>query len=487
MALIQRVIISAVLIVANMVQLPTPAHAADITFSCSPDPTPGSDDRATQTINISVTTTIQVNNCNFAYTSGSVSPAMNGSYIAGGQLFTITGAGSLNVYVAGSYGKVWTITSSIVTAPSNSSVPTVSGTSRNGQVLSTTNGSWSGSPTSFSYQWQRASTSNGTYSDISGATSSTYTLTVNDIGQYLRSKVTASNSAGSSSATSTSSTQIGKSLQSSLSFSSSVTSKSFPYSTSLVFTPSGGSGTGVISYAIPLGGTAAGCALSGDTSTVTVSASSAGTCLLQATKANDSNYESATSSTVTFTFSKSSQQPVVITTLAVNYGSNLTLNISGGSTGGTPNYRVSSGYCSISGSILTPTNVGSCAITANLPTDTNYLAETSTATTITISRGVSSANVELDIGNPFYRQTKNVSVTASTAGKVTFQVNGKNLPRCVKLSVNAGNSFTAICPYKPATNGVVRISAVFSPTDPLINSTTVISSPYMISRRTNLR
>lgn len=483
----QRALFSAVLLVAHIAYTPNPAHAADITFSCTPDPTPGTDDRASQTLNISATTTIQVNNCSFAYTSGSVSPAMSGTYIAGGQLFTISGAGSLNVYVAGSYGKVWTITSSIATTPSNSSIPTLSGTLRNGQVLSTTNGSWSGSPTSFSYQWQRASTSNGTYSDISGATSSTYTLTVNDIGQFLKSKVTATNSAGSSFALSAASTQVGKSLQSPLSFTSSSTSKSYPYSSALVFSPLGGSGTGVISYAIAAGGTASGCSLSGDTSTVTLSASSAGTCLLQATKASDAGYESATSSALTFTFSKSVQQPIVITTTSANYGSNLSLSISGGSTGGSPNYRVSSGSCTVSGSILAPTNVGSCVITANLPADSNYFAETSTATTVTISRGVSTASLGLDIGNPVYRQTKNISFTASSAGKVTFQVNGKNLPRCIKLSVNSGNVYTATCPFKPSTNGVVRISAIFFPSDPLINGTTVVSAPYAVSRRSSLR
>ena len=39
-------------------------------------------------------------------------------------------------------------------APSNSGVPVVSGSAQQGDVLTTSNGSWSGSPTSYAYQWQ---------------------------------------------------------------------------------------------------------------------------------------------------------------------------------------------------------------------------------------------------------------------------------------------------------------------------------------------
>jgi hypothetical protein len=60
------------------------------------------------------------------------------------------------------------------TAPSNSAVPTVSGTATVGNALSTTNGTWSdsdGDSRTYSYQWYRASDSSGTgETAISGAT-----------------------------------------------------------------------------------------------------------------------------------------------------------------------------------------------------------------------------------------------------------------------------------------------------------------------------
>lgn len=48
---------------------------------------------------------------------------------------------------------------------------------------------------SLTYQWKITSSSNGTYEDISTATSGTYTPTVGDVGKYIKCEVTASGSA----------------------------------------------------------------------------------------------------------------------------------------------------------------------------------------------------------------------------------------------------------------------------------------------------
>ena len=84
-------------------------------------------------------------------------------------------------------------------APVNSVLPVVSGTPRTGSTLTATSGSWAGSPT-FAYQWQRASTSSGTYSNIGSAINSTYVLTDSDIGKYIKVSVVATNGVGSVSA-----------------------------------------------------------------------------------------------------------------------------------------------------------------------------------------------------------------------------------------------------------------------------------------------
>ena len=82
-------------------------------------------------------------------------------------------------------------------APVNTVAPVISGTAVVGQTLSSTTGTWTGTPTpTFSYQWRRGGV------DIGGATSSTYTLVSADAGQNITCVVTATNTAGSASATS---------------------------------------------------------------------------------------------------------------------------------------------------------------------------------------------------------------------------------------------------------------------------------------------
>jgi hypothetical protein len=89
-----------------------------------------------------------------------------------------------------------------VSKPANTGLPTISGTTKQGQALTASNGSWSHSPTSYAYQWRRCNSSGAICLDISGATSSSRTLALADAGSTIRLVVTASNSAGSASATS---------------------------------------------------------------------------------------------------------------------------------------------------------------------------------------------------------------------------------------------------------------------------------------------
>lgn len=84
-----------------------------------------------------------------------------------------------------------------IQAPTNSTLPTISGTKIEGQTLTATSGTWTNNPTAYAYQWLR----NGTA--ISGATAQTYVLQQADVTTNISVRVTASNSGGSNSATST--------------------------------------------------------------------------------------------------------------------------------------------------------------------------------------------------------------------------------------------------------------------------------------------
>jgi hypothetical protein len=89
------------------------------------------------------------------------------------------------------------------TAPSNTAPPTISGTTRAGETLTATSGTWSGStPMTFAYRWLRCNSSGNNCSRISGATTQTYRLSNADAGRTIRISVTATNSDGSSNATS---------------------------------------------------------------------------------------------------------------------------------------------------------------------------------------------------------------------------------------------------------------------------------------------
>jgi hypothetical protein len=87
--------------------------------------------------------------------------------------------------------------------PKNTGVPVISGTPRVGQTLTTSDGSWSGNPTSFTYQWQRCDVDNlVACTNVAGATAKTYVLHLVDLGFRLRVAVTAHNAKGLATATS---------------------------------------------------------------------------------------------------------------------------------------------------------------------------------------------------------------------------------------------------------------------------------------------
>jgi hypothetical protein len=90
-----------------------------------------------------------------------------------------------------------TITANVFTAPVNTVAPSITGTAQEGQTVTCSTGTWTGTPTiTYAYQWMR----NG--SNIGSATNSTYTLVTADVSQSITCQVTATNGFGSANATS---------------------------------------------------------------------------------------------------------------------------------------------------------------------------------------------------------------------------------------------------------------------------------------------
>jgi hypothetical protein len=83
-----------------------------------------------------------------------------------------------------------------IAAPVNSATPVISGNAVTGQTLSASNGSWTNSPSAYSYQWSQCDASGNGCASIAGATSSSYVAAAADVAHTLRVTVTAANAGG---------------------------------------------------------------------------------------------------------------------------------------------------------------------------------------------------------------------------------------------------------------------------------------------------
>ena len=94
-------------------------------------------------------------------------------------------------------------------APVNETEPSISGIAANGQTLTASPGSWSGTtPITFTYQWRRCNDDGADCTDVGGASGQTYVLGSDDVGKRIRVHVTASNTDGTSNALSNATSEV---------------------------------------------------------------------------------------------------------------------------------------------------------------------------------------------------------------------------------------------------------------------------------------
>jgi len=127
-------------------------------------------------------------------------------------------------------------------APVNTVAPAVTGTATQGQTLTVSNGTWSNTPTSYTYQWQHTTT------NISGATSSTYVLDATYVGETIRCVVTATNVTGSASATSNATSAVAALVSAPVATAVPVVSGTASVGQTLTTTNGTWTGTGSITY-----------------------------------------------------------------------------------------------------------------------------------------------------------------------------------------------------------------------------------------------
>lgn len=171
---------------------------------------------------------------------------------------------------------------------------TVVTSARVGNVLVADSGSWYNScGISYTYQWSSSDSQNGTFTNISGASTATYTAAAGDSGKWLRIGVTGTS--GGQSATAYRTIQVAAVVGTTAQASLTLPSASAPKGTQITLAATGGSGTGALTYTF----TGTGCSIV----LGKLSSTSTGSCVVTATKAGDATYLAA-SVTTTFTFTE---------------------------------------------------------------------------------------------------------------------------------------------------------------------------------------
>ena len=229
--------------------------------------------------------------------------------------------------------------------------------------------------------------------------------------------------------------------QASLSMTS-ASSGSSPYAITL--TSSGGSGTGAVTYSVT-NGTASGCVI---TSGV-LSASSAGTCLVTATKAADADYLATSSPAQTVTFGKNSQ--------TITFASNPGFAAKGGYHY-TPSATSTSGLavtvtsattsvCTITSGDVSFVGTGTCTLDANQAGNSSYNAAPQVTQSITVVNLAFSAGAD---GTGTNASTVTASSDTSTSSGsqllvlVAFTSNNSSTACASSITASSGGTLSAV-------------------------------------------
>jgi hypothetical protein len=146
-------------------------------------------------------------------TSSTVEVRLNGNLIYQTSAASLGAAGVSTAQIGNdTASQAFTIVADTITmengatAPSppvNTAPPVISGTAQEGQTVTASSGTWTGTqPITYAYQWLRCDSTGANCAAIDAATSSSHAVTSTDVGNTLRVKVTATNSVGSAAATS---------------------------------------------------------------------------------------------------------------------------------------------------------------------------------------------------------------------------------------------------------------------------------------------
>lgn len=267
--------------------------------------------------------------------------------------------------------------------------------------------------------------------------------------------VVATNKAGDSNYSASASVNLTITITKAAQASLTITTTSATYATTLSLQTSGGSGGGAVSYSVVSGV----CTIAGTTLTPT----GAGTCVISATKATDTNYTAISSSNTTVNIARGSQSTVSISnSTSISYSGTLTLSATGGSSSATGYvFATSTSGCSVSGGVLSTTlgATSTCAISAYKVGDSDWLDSNTATATITVIKAnqVSTMNVPSGVTLTYNNQTgldlTTLNITGgSGTGAYLFTATtvGCNISNNVLTTANLANSNCLIDVVKAA-------------------------------------
>ncbi|MEY3691208.1 MAG: hypothetical protein RJB57_863, partial [Actinomycetota bacterium] len=272
-----------------------------------------------------------------------------------------------------------------------------------------------------------------------------------------------------------------------------VTSTSVTYGQTLALTTSGGSGTGAVTWVV-VPSTGSTCTIIGSTLTPGDAGS---TCIVRATKAQDTNWLVKQSSNTTVTVDRASQSGFSITSASsFTTGSTLTLTASGGQSTGSVTWSLQSGTCTLSGTTLSSARGGiTCSLQATRAGDTNWLptSETQTVTVDKVTQTLTFRSTPPSPANSGGTYTVSVDSTAFlaptiaianqsqtvcsvSAGVVTFNAVGT----CMISASQAGNDTYS----SAAASQSVTVTALAAAAPAVSTPVPVVSAPVAVPENT---
>ena len=205
-------------------------------------------------------------------------------------------------------------------------------------------------------------------------------------------------------------------------------------------TATGGASGNPVTFTIDGASTAGACTLSGST----VSFAGAGTCLVDANQAGNTNYASASQIQQSITVGKASQT-IVFTSTAPTHatigGATYAVTATGGASGNPVTFTIdgasTAGVCTLSGSTVSFAGVGTCLVDANQAGNANYAAAAQVQQSITVGKAsqtiafTSAAPTSAAVGGATYA----VSATGGASGNpVTFTIDGASTAGACTIS-----------------------------------------------------